>query len=341
MFMLRTFCRNVLGAAAIIACGVTGFHALQSVPTGPTTAIASVQSPRPVATQPTAAIGSVRFAVIGDSGTGDTEQYDVAAAMAASHGRLPFELVIMLGDNVYGGWNRKAVISKFELPYKPLLDAGVQFYASLGNHDASAERSYGGFHMDEQRYYTFTRSNVDFFALDSNYMDRSQLTWLERTLQASRATWKIAFFHHPLYSSGGRHGSEKDLRGALEPLLIRYGVQVVFSGHDHVYERVKPQRGITYFVCGSSGELRRGNLDKRSALTAAGFDLDRAFMLIDVADDTLHFQAISRTNALVDSGRITLAATASPAASSPWQESPHGLRGTENGPQRHRDTENH
>ena len=96
---------------------------------------------------------------------------------------------------------------------------------------------------------------------------------------------------------------------------MRYGVQVVFSGHDHVYERLKPQHGITYFVCGSSGELRRGNLDKRSDLTAAGFDLDRAFMLVDVADDTLHFQAISRTNTVVDSGHITLAAPVSPSAS--------------------------
>ena len=317
MFMLRTLCRNVLSAATIVACGVAGSRAPQSAATGPATAIASVQSPQSVATQPTAAIGSVRFAVIGDSGTGTTEQYDIAAAMAASRGRLPFEFVIMLGDNVYGGWNRKAVVGKFERPYKPLLDAGVQFYASLGNHDAGEERSYGGFHMDEQRYYTFTRSNVDFFALDSNYMDRSQLAWLEQALRTSRAPWKIAFFHHPLYSSGGRHGSEKDLRTVLEPLLMRYGVQVVFSGHDHVYERVKPQHGITYFVCGSSGELRRGNLDKRSGLTAAGFDLDRTFMLVDVADDALHFQAISRTNTVVDAGQITMAAPVSPSASVP------------------------
>ena len=150
-----------------------------------------------------------------------------------------------------------------------------------------------------------SRSNVDFFALDSNYMDRSQLEWLERELQASSATWKIAFFHHPLYSSAGRHGSEKDLRRVLEPLLIRYGVQVVFSGHDHVYERIRPQHGITYFVCGSSGQLRSGNLEKGSGLTAAGFDQDRAFMLIDVADEALQFQTISRTSAIVDSGEIT------------------------------------
>lgn len=285
--MSKTDCRQFLCAVTLVAGVFAGSYAPQSAAAGPAAAPAPVQ-----------------FAVIGDTGTGTTAQYDVAAAMATSRGHLPFEFVIMVGDNVYGGWGRKAITEKFERPFKPLLDAGVQFYASLGNHDAGEERSYGGFHMNEQRYYTFTRSNVDFFALDSNYMDRTQLAWLEQQLQASRAAWKIAFFHHPLYSSGGRHGSEKDLRRVLEPLLIQYGVQVVFSGHDHVYERVKPQHGITYFVCGSSGELRKGNLDKRSDLTAAGFDQDRAFMLIDVADETLTFQAISRTNAIVDSGQI-------------------------------------
>ena len=126
MFILRTLCRHVLGAAALVACGLNGFHAPQSVSARSTTATASVQ-----------------FAVIGDSGTGGADQYDVAAAMAASRGRLPFGFVIMLGDNVYGGWNPKAVAGKFERPYKPLLDAGVQFYASLGNHDAGEERSRG------------------------------------------------------------------------------------------------------------------------------------------------------------------------------------------------------
>jgi hypothetical protein len=253
----------------------------------------------------------VRFAVIGDSGTGLKGQYEVAAAMEATRSRLPFELVLMLGDNVYGGWSRKAAVERFERPYKALLDAGVQFYASLGNHDDAEERSYGPFHMSGERYYAFTRGNVDFFALDSNYMDRSQLGWLEQKLQSSRARWKVAFFHHPLYSSAGRHGSETDLRRVLEPLLIQYGVQVVLSGHDHVYERLTPQHGVTYFVCGSSGQLRRGNLGKGSGLTAIGFDQDQTFIVIEATAEILQFQAVSRTNAVVDSGRINWSARVS------------------------------
>jgi 3',5'-cyclic AMP phosphodiesterase CpdA len=264
----------------------------------------------PRAAQPETTV-SLRFAAVGDSGTGEKAQYEMAAVMAVTRSRLPFELVVMLGDNVYGGWSRTAVSERFERPYKPLLDAGVRFYASLGNHDDADERSYAPFHMDGQRYYTFTRSSVDFFALDSNYMDRTQLLWLEQQLQASRARWKVAFFHHPLYSSAERHGSEKDLRRLLEPLLIRYGVQVVLSGHDHVYERINPQHGITYFVCGSSGQLRRGNLERGSGLTAAGFDQDRTFIVMEAAADTLFFQAISRTSTVVDSGHISWAARVS------------------------------
>jgi 3',5'-cyclic AMP phosphodiesterase CpdA len=110
-------------------------------------------------------------------------------------------------------------------------------------------------------------------------------------------------FHHPLYSDGGRHGSDVALRVVLEPLLVRHGVRVVFSGHDHFYERTAPQKGITYFVAGSSGKLARGDV-VRSRMTAAAFDQDQAFVAVEVGADELFFQAISRTGAIVDSGSI-------------------------------------
>jgi hypothetical protein len=89
----------------------------------------------------------------------------------------------------------------------------------------------------------------------------------------------------------------------LEPLFIKYGVQVVFAGHEHVYERIKLQNGICYFTEGASGSLRQGNLRKRN-LTAAGYDQDRSFMLVEIAGDEFHFQTISRTGLRVDSGVI-------------------------------------
>ena len=87
----------------------------------------------------------------------------------------------------------------------------------------------------------------------------------------------------------------------LEPLFLKYGVQVVFAGHDHVYERIKPQNGIYYFTEGASGELRTGNL-KKTDLTAAGYDKDRSFLSVEISGDDLYFQAISRTGVTVDSG---------------------------------------
>ncbi len=246
---------------------------------------------------------SVRFAAIGDMGTGQTPQYDVAQRMAEYHQRFPFDFVIMLGDNIYGGKKPSDFQKKFELPYKSLLDTGVKFYAALGNHDDPNERFYKPFNMNGQNYYTYKKGNVRFFALDSNYMSPEQLAWLEKELKSATADWKICYFHHPLYSSGAFHGSSTELRAVLEPLFVKYGVQIVFAGHEHVYERVKPQKGIYYFTEGAAGELRARNL-RNTEFKAAGFDQDRSFMLVEIAGNELYFQTISRTGATVDSGVI-------------------------------------
>jgi len=146
-------------------------------------------------------------------------------------------------------------------------------------------------------------------------MDAKQLAWLQSQLQnAGSADWKICYFHHPLYSSGRRHGPANDLRLLLEPLLVKYGVDVVFSGHDHVYERIRPQKGIYYFTEGASGQLRYGNL-RKSDMTSRGFDTDRTFMLVEIAGDEMYFQTISRAGATVDSGVIQRAVRASAALS--------------------------
>jgi predicted phosphodiesterase len=257
---------------------------------------------------------SVRFAAIGDMGTGEPPQYEVAGQIIAYRRQFPFEFVIMLGDNIYGGHDPIDYENKFERPYKPLLDAGVKFYAALGNHDTPNERFYKSFNMNGQQYYTYKKSNVRFFALDSNYMDPQQLAWLEKELQNSGSDWKICYFHHPLYSSGAFHGPSTELRLLLEPLFVKYGVQVVFAGHEHVYEHVKPQNGIYYFTEGASGSLRKGNLRKTDQ-TAVGYDQDRSFMLVEITGDELYFQTISRVGVTVDSGVIRRAAKISGAAS--------------------------
>ncbi len=249
--------------------------------------------------------GSVRLAVIGDNGTGEPAQYEVASQMAAFHAEFPFDFVIMLGDNIYGADGPADMKAKFETPYKPLLDAGVTFHAALGNHDNPNQRFYKPFNMGGQRYYTYRApkgGNVRFFVLDTDYVDKPQLDWLEKELSASKSEWKLAYFHHPLYSSGKFHGSALESRAVLEPLFVKYGVHAVFSGHDHVYERTKPQKGgIVYWVSGAGGQLRKGDV-RPSPFTAKFFDTDQSFMLVEIVGDDLHYQAISRTGATVDSG---------------------------------------
>jgi 3',5'-cyclic AMP phosphodiesterase CpdA len=247
--------------------------------------------------------GSVRFAVIGDMGTGARPQFDVAGQMAALRARFAYDMVLMVGDNLYGRQRPEDIVAKFDRPYAPLLQRGVLFYGALGNHDDPSTRNYPPFHMNGERYYTVARQHVRFFILDTNIMDGQQLAWAETALRESSELWKIAVFHHPLYSDATRHGSDVQLRTIIEPLLVRYGVTVVFSGHDHVYERLAPQHGITYFVTGSSGKLSPGDV-RRSSSTAAAFDSDNAFAIVEIAGGHLYFQAISRTGAIVDSGVI-------------------------------------
>lgn len=246
---------------------------------------------------------TVRVAVIGDTGTGGRAQHEVAAAMARARERFPFEFVLMLGDNLYGWERPQDYRRKFEEPYAALLEAGVDFHASLGNHDDPNQRFYEPFHMGGERYYSFRRGPARFFALDSNYMDERQLAWLERELEGSDEPWKIAFFHHPLYSSGAKHGSELDLREELEPLLREHGVDVVFAGHEHFYERIVPQHGIHHFTSGAAAKLRRGNL-RPSELTVRGLDSDYSFLLLEIDGDHLYYEAIARSGVRFDAGVV-------------------------------------
>jgi predicted MPP superfamily phosphohydrolase len=246
--------------------------------------------------------GSVRFAVIGDTGTGTRQQKELADVMVRYREAFPFESVLMLGDNMYGRETPNDFKTKFQDIYQRLLDNEVKFYAALGNHDESNQRFYELFNMKGEEYYRLKQGNVAFYVLNSNYMDKRQIKWLEDQFAQDTSEWKIAFFHHPPYSSGGKHGSSTGLRVILEPLFMKYGINAVFTGHDHFYERVKPQKGIHYFVSGAGGKLRKGNVKGNSPLTEKAFDRDLSFMLLEVVEDQMHFQVISRTGETVDSG---------------------------------------
>jgi len=262
--------------------------------------------------------GSVRFAAIGDSGRGDQPQYEVSAQMQAYRKVFDYDFVIMLGDNVYDGGTPEFYRQRFELPYKPLLDDGVKFYATIGNHDDPNQPFYPPFNMGGERYYTFkppslltraigTGDDVRFFMIDTERLDRPQLEWLDREMTRSESEWKIPVFHRPMYTSGRYARPAQIYRALLEPLFLKHGVKVGFSGHEHFYERIKPQQGITYFISGGAGSLRVADI-RPTGLTDVGFDRDYHFMLVEISGDELFYQAISRTGATIDSGVVRRAA---------------------------------
>lgn len=259
-------------------------------------------------------LGSLRFAVMGDVGRGDKAQYDTAAQMAQWHKRFDFSFVLMLGDNIYADGTPDDYALRFERPYQPLLEAGVTFYAANGNHDPPNILTYAPFNMHGNRYYTFTkqegalgpigRRTVRFFAIDTVNLDRPQLAWLREQMAVSDTDWEICFYHHPIYTSGRYKTRAAWQRRALEPIFVQFGADVALAGHEHFYERIVAQRGVVHFVSGAGGALRVGDITP-SAITAAGYDEDTHFVLMEISGDDLWFQAISRTGRTVDAGRIT------------------------------------
>lgn len=256
---------------------------------------------------------TITFAVIGDWGTGGDDADGVARQMFDNHRRTPFDFVIAAGDNIYPNGSGRYFTTHFERPFAQLLSDRVNFYAVLGNHDVEDGRQdqcqYPLFNMGGRNYYTVKQGDglLELFMLDSTDFGAPQAAWLEQALSVSVSRWKIAVFHHPIYSSGKKHGSDLRLRKKLEPLLTRYKVNAVFSGHDHIYERIRPQQGIQYFVTGAGGMTRRGDVALDSPIREMSYDEDNHFMLIEINSRQIRVQAISEVGRVIDSSVINSA----------------------------------
>lgn len=285
----RDLLRGFATVGAVAAISKLGFAGEPTAPTGP---------------------APVRFAMIGDWGSGDGGEAAVAERMAATHAGTPFDMVVTAGDNIYPNGSGENFGSHFERPFEALIKKDIRFYSCLGNHDIrageQAQLDYPLFNMGGRNYYSVTRGGgtVELFMLDSNMMDARQMAWLEGALAKSTAAWKVPVFHHPLYSSGKSHGSDPELKKLLEPLFVRSGVKVAFSGHDHVYQRVTEQQGVQYFVTGAGGRIRPGDLNFGDPLVAKGYDEDSHFMVLDADASKFEFKAINTKGQVVDSGRI-------------------------------------
>jgi predicted phosphodiesterase len=204
------------------------------------------------------------FAVIGDSGDGGRGQQRVAGLLE----QLKPDLVLHTGDVVYPSGKDRHYGRHFFAPFRHLIK-DVPVFPVLGNHDVETRHGAAylqNFYLPSNnpqntgRYYSFDWGDAHFVALDSElyYEDgggspEKQKAWLERDLSAARRPWKIVFFHRGIYSSS-EHGSDELIREDLEPVLMRHQVDLVFSGHDHDYERTVPIGGVIYVVSGGGGK---------------------------------------------------------------------------------------
>lgn len=269
-----------------------------SMPQGDDYEIASIPEDKPL----------FRFVTIGDVGTGETGQYEVANAMVRYHQNHPFKVVTLLGDNIYTNGEIEKIKDVFEKPYQSLLEQSVKFYACLGNHDIRTENgnrqvTYPLFNM-QGRYYTFKYDPVQFFVLDAN--DNAdwdkQIPWLEDQLQRNQTPWKIVYSHFPMYSSG-LYSVNKILINRLTPLFKKYGVQLYMNGHEHNYERTQPIHGITYLVNGNGGaNIRPVGSSEWTAKAAS----THGFTAIEVYADRMIIQAIDTNDQVFDQGIIRL-----------------------------------
>ena len=250
-------------------------------------------APFPVSDRPV-----LRIAVVGDVGDSGTRLDATARAVAGLAGDDPFDVLLLLGDNVYPAGDPARLPDVVFGPFGPVLDRGATLLAILGNHDVA-----GGDGDDQMaalgmpgRWWATERSGVLIVGLDSNRPDDpDQLAWLERTLQETSATWKIVALHHPPYSAGYQ-GSNREARAAFSPLFERYGVQLVLSGHEHDYQRSEVIGGVTYVVTGAAAGTRRTG---EAGFTAVSFSW-HGYVELGVYSDRIVGRALNQDNRVAD-----------------------------------------
>jgi hypothetical protein len=244
---------------------------------------------------------TVRFLAFGDSGGGGTDQLALLEQMYT----VPYDLMVHTGDIAYDSGTITAFDDNVFGVYAELFSS-IPLFPAAGNHEYDTMR---GAPFREvfalpgdsgEKWYSFDWGRVHFVALDTEADYKTQAEWLDADLAASKLPWKVVYLHRPPYSSG-THGSDTGLRTVLAPVLQRHGVQLVLAGHDHNYERMTPQQGITYVVTGGGGIGTRSV--GRSSFTAVSQQVIH-FVYVEVAIDELILHAIDGTGVEFDSVAI-------------------------------------
>ena len=270
------------------------------------------------------------FLAFGDSGSGSQDQRDLAAQMD----KFKPDFVLHTGDMVESGLDSDADAQYFK-PYAGLL-ARAPFYLALGNHDYGKDlrtpagrgfikANYAPFHSVPltglpPHYYFFDEGSARFFVLDTNAFDGAkfaptlepgskQYKWLEHYLSKTDKDWKFVVVHEPIYSTGAHGPLEAELK-ALEPLLLKYKVDMVFQGHDHNYERTMPVReglsdeaaGIVYITLGGGGSTLY--MQRRNEPWSEKFLPTYHFAFIEIKDQDFSMSVYNKDGEVIDSLEI-------------------------------------
>jgi UDP-2,3-diacylglucosamine pyrophosphatase LpxH len=292
----------VIAVFAVVALGVGVVYADQMIrflthlKGSPTSTVA--YEPFPPDGEP-----DYRIVVLGDVGEAGERLTATAKTVVSLSEPGGYDVMLLLGDNVYPAGDPRGLDEVVFQPFAPLLDRGTRLLAVLGNHDVA--EGYGDAQMRtlgmSGRWWAESLGDdVLIVGLDSNDVQNpEQRKFLAGALAASDATWKIVALHHPPYSAGYQ-GSSLDVREAFTPLFERYGVQLVLSGHDHDYQRSLPVNEVVYVVSGGVARSRRTGEED---FTAVSFSWHH-FVDLSVFDDHLLIRAVNQDRRVADEATI-------------------------------------
>lgn len=258
----------------------------------------------------------LRFSMLGDTGVKYPGQRRVVEQMVAVHREHPLEAVILLGDNLYE--EDPFPISfqqRFLQPFAPLIREQVPFYACLGNHDVDPREKLEGelnsplLHMEGRRYYskTFGDDLITFIFLDTETLsdEPEQIAWFKSAVAASTSRWKVLVLHKPLLASDISHGGDEDSYAALyETMEGPGGIDLVLSGHNHMYERRHAVRGVVHVTAGAGGKLEGDGPLPEDSGRAAGYLDALSFAWMDVSPEAIRLHAVNEHGEKIDEFEI-------------------------------------
>jgi 3',5'-cyclic AMP phosphodiesterase CpdA len=248
--------------------------------------------------EPYEPLPDVHIGVAGDIGDSGSRLDRTAAAMAVLGRTDPYDVLLLLGDNVYPAGDPARLPATVFAPFKGVLSQGAKLLAIVGNHDV--KQGHGEAQMRALGmpglWWSRRVGDVEIVGIDSNIPDdKAQRDFLEHALATTDARWKIVALHHPPYSAGYQ-GSSMHVREVFAPIFAKYGVQLVLSGHDHDYQRSELIDGVTYVVSGAAAGTRRTGDDD---FTAESFSWHH-FVDIAVFRDRLVLRAVNQDRRVAD-----------------------------------------